>query len=114
MDNQEIGIATLHYDKKGHYNGGGFEPTMQIEISQGLMSELTGVCIDGEDKIAEHVNQKIRDQADMVFATWFQKMNEIELADRSQYEIGTEVTHCSKYPNGKIRSVKLRFVFRHL
>ncbi len=106
--NQEIGIVTLYYNEDGSFKTADFIPTMQITVTSELMNELFNVETQkGEDVVKE--------QANNVFATWFQRMNEIELADREKYEIATELAApCERYDNGVISKCSMRFVFKNL
>lgn len=103
---QEIGIATLNYDTTGNFIGGKFEPTMTVPVDKNLMDSFSGAtCKDGEEAIKQ--------QATNIFASWFQAMNEIELADQEKYEIGTEIVgECEKYEDGTIKSCTIKFTFK--
>lgn len=105
---QEIGIVTLYYNEDGSFKTADFRPTMKITIHSELMNELFSIETQkGEDIVKE--------QANSVFATWFQRMNDIELADREKYEIATEmVAPCERYENGVVSKCEMRFIFKAL
>jgi hypothetical protein len=107
METQEIGKVVLVYSEDGEFDHAYFIPTMEFKADQELMSRFKEVeCKSDEDKIIS--------DASSVFAAWFQKMNEIELADRAQYHIEPELISCEKHSNGKVSKVQIKFVFKHL
>jgi hypothetical protein len=107
MKEQEIGIANIKYKQDGSVFsadftpskvnlGGGFGPPNQLlNIKQGTAEE-------------------IKNNAELVMASWYSKMNEIELADRNQYEIKGEIIRCDKYPDGAVMQCEVRFVFKQI
>lgn len=103
---KEIGIATLSYTQSGEFINATFKPTMVISVDDNLMKNFEAIdCNKGE--------QKVKEQAQNVFASWFQAMNDIELADREQYEITTNHAGQTKYwGNGKIKEVSIKFIFK--
>lgn len=105
MKDLEIGIATLRYDKTGEATHASFESTMLLDFDKDLLKQLERVP-DSEDAEA------IKQNADLVFAGYFSKLNEIELADREQYEVISEIVNCLKYENGKAKECTIRFLFR--
>ena len=107
MGTQEIGKVLLAYNEDGGFGHAEFIPTMVFQANEDLLSRFKEVeCKSGE--------QKIINDAGAVFAAWFQRMNDIELADRSQYHIDTELVSCEKYPSGAVSIVIVKFVFKHL
>lgn len=109
IENQEIGIATLLYNEDETPLCAHFKPTMDIKMgSREILEMADQVDCTGKD-------HEILNQANGVFATWFQRMNDVELADRSQYEIAAEfIKPCERWENGKIKGCNIRFVFKHL
>lgn len=106
-DGQEIGVSELSFDRDGKLVYGHFNPTMQIKVDN-ISDFITG--IDCKDEDANIINK-----ATQVFATWFQRMNDIELADRSQFEISTQfIEPCERWDNGIVKLAKIRFVFKHI
>lgn len=106
---KEIGVATLNYSVDGEFETAQFSPTMKVDVSSELMQEL----IDSVD--CKNEDEVVKNQAFGVFASWFQKMNEIELADRAQYEVAAElVAPCERWENGQVKQCQIRFIFKHL
>lgn len=107
MENTEIGIATLEYDDKGNFIAGSFTP-IGTQILPKEMAEFGEVsCESGEEKIKE--------QACNVFAAWFQKMNDIELADREEYKIESDLAQPSEfYPSGGIKKCYIKFTLKKI
>lgn len=107
-NNQEIGVAILHYNEDGSFKTAEFKPTIIVKIDSKMMDELFNIETQkGEDIVKE--------QANNVFATWFQRMNDIELADREKYKIVTElVAPCERYDSGIISKCSIKFIFKEI
>lgn len=108
IEQKEIGVAVLNYDGNGAFVNATFTPTIGVEMDAKDMEFFKKVdCNQSEDNI--------KAEAEAVFATWFQSLNEVELADREFYTIATELTRpCEYWDNGKIKSVSPRFIFKQL
>lgn len=109
MKTQEIGIATITYD-----NGGrvikeltNFVPTLKISITDELNKQFAQIRSE-KDEI------NLKKNSDIVLATWFSKMNEIELADRDKFEIKSEIIKCEKYANERIKQCVIRYTFKEI
>lgn len=103
---QEIGTAILNYNPKGEFINASFKPSMEITLDQEGMKAFETVVNNQDEKI-------VKEQACNVFAAWFQKINEIELADQLKYMIDGEFAGpCEKYEDGKIKSCTIKFVFK--
>lgn len=75
---QEIGIATITTNQAGTtVVRASFKPTMQLDACDELIKQLQD-CLPAGD---------VKSKAETVFAAWFSKLNEVELADRSEYKI---------------------------
>lgn len=105
MDNLEIGIATIEYSKGGEIASASFSPTMNFRADEELLSRLD---------FAPHASNEIllKEHADRVFSAWFNKMNEIELADREEYEIVSEIVECLKFESQEIKKCVIKFTFK--
>lgn len=103
MEDLKIGIAEIVYSEDGKVLRAFFTPTMRIgNVAEQLM------------KIRHGNAAQIRQDAEIVLSSWFNKMNEIELADRSEYEISSEVLSCTQYPDGGTKRCKIEFTFKKL
>lgn len=103
----EIGVAHLNFDENGKINTASFTPTLTAFLSGKDISDFFDIdCSEGE--------KALQDQATAVFSTWFNKLSEIELADREQFGIASELSKCEKYGNGKIKNAEIKFIFKHL
>jgi hypothetical protein len=98
----KIGIVKLEYSVNGLVTAATFEPTMKIEYDGKLLNDLAAIESAGEKKLCE--------QANVVFASWFAKMNEIELADRSEYHIVNKLINCTTL-HGAVKSCEIEFSF---
>lgn len=101
----EIGTVTITYSANGTIINSEtyFTPSMQVSVSQeNLLNEFM--------KITEKTDSEILKQnADLVIASWFSKMNEIELDERPGNGISSELIRCEKYSTGQIRKCVIRY-----
>lgn len=107
MKQQEIGVTTLEYDDAGNLITSYFEPTMKVVVDETLLKAIKEVK-NSED------SESIKQHAEVALASWFSKMNEIELADRDEWTISSEVKHCEKWPNNKVKKCVIQFEFKRL
>lgn len=106
--NTKIGIARIEYNEDGTVKSAIFEPTMKVEAKADTLSPFLSIE-DGNSS-----EEAVKEHAIIALATWFNKMNEIELADREKYTIDTEVVSCEKYPSGSIKICQIEFHFEEL
>jgi len=102
-----IGSTTIQYNQEGKVNFALFLPNQYIvseESTNGMFSQL-------EQLEVEPYEDKILKQAELMMATWFSKLNDIEMADREQYKVVAEMDECHKYPNGQVSKAKVSFYF---
>lgn len=105
-DMQPIGIVTIEYDENGRIEKARFDPSMTVEADDRLLKQLE-VLEDEEEEI------ELQSRADLIMASWFTKINEIELADLNEWVIVSEVALCEKYVfSGKIRKCVLNYYFK--
>ncbi len=107
MKDLELGIAQIEYNEYGQATQATFSPTMKIDIDPTLLQQITDIDVKDNPDI-------IKENANYVFASWFAKTNEIELADRDHYGIDTEIVDCQKDSNGIVRVCRIKFVFKEL
>lgn len=106
-DETIIGQVTISYTETGVPSFAGFKPIMEIKLSGGeLLEKLSEFQHDKNSR--EHVEES----ASLVFATWFNKMNEIELADREKFEIVARTIDCQTYLKGNVKLCVINFVFK--
>lgn len=98
---EKIGIATIIYDEQGKVLTAKFEPKESFDVMGVNQFRQIG---DITDKNNIH-------NAELVLANWFQRQNEIELADRNAYKVTTEVIALDRYPDGKVRKCVVAFYF---
>lgn len=104
-----IGQAVILFNEEGKAVGSMFTPE-GIKINNlAMFAEVGEVLAPVEGNKGQ---ENIRKAAETVFAAWFNKMNEIELADREKFEIVTEVLKCEEYSPGKVKSCTIAFIFR--
>lgn len=108
MKNILIGTATVKYDEDGKAVFANFVPEMKVELDETSLGRLQKVVDKNKDA------EKIRENADVVLSSWFSKMTDIELEDRADYQMISEVVNCEKYPSGQIKVCVLRYMFTNV
>jgi len=102
---QEVGIVTISYLKDGRVESANFVPTMNIKADKNVINNLKKVENSADTESLVH-------NAQSVFALWFNKANEIEEADRFEYEIASETIECEKYEDGKVKKCVIKFTYQ--
>jgi hypothetical protein len=106
MENKlEIGFVTIKYKEDGTIANAGFQPTMNLPMDALFLEQLRSVnCSTSSDDVKHN--------SDMIFSAFFNKINEIELADRTEWEVKSEIESCEKYDNGNVKSCKIKYVYQ--
>lgn len=104
MKNTEIGMVTMQYDRHGNVINASFKPTMELPFDLSLKSQLLKIETSNDE-------QKIKENAQTVFSSWFAKMNEIELRDFEITDIVTDIERCMKYENGNVQECIIKFTY---
>ena len=102
----EIGIVKIEYTKSGDLTSASFHPTLEISADEKLLTSLSSIPNEDQESIAK--------QANIVFSTWFNEINHIELADRSEFQIINKVVECEKYSTGEMKKCVIKFSFEPL
>jgi hypothetical protein len=97
----QVGKAVFNFDEQGKQTSAYFMPTMKVNVNTNLLQDI---CVGESADV-------IKSNAEIALASWFNQMNEIELADREQYTLKSEVETCTKYSNGKVRMCVVVFNF---
>lgn len=106
-DSLEIGRVKLSYKLKGTVESASFTPSIKVELDSKLIKEIS--TIQSSTDV-----ERIRNSSEMVFAAWFTRLNNIELADRNLYRIISKVDKCEKYPDGSVRECEIIFSFERI
>lgn len=105
MKNTEIGVVTTNYDEQGKLISANFKPTMQVELSDSV-KRMLDQALQKDDNV-----ESLKRNSDFVLGSFFSKMTEIELADREDYEIVSEILDCHTYENGKVKFCRIKYLF---
>lgn len=107
--NTELGFVTTVYTESGEIikELSAFKPTLEGKVTQDIEDEILNIK-------SSNSSEAIKSNATLLLASFFNKMTEIELADRSEYEIDSDVIECDKYPDGTVRKCVLRFFFKSI
>lgn len=93
---ETLGTITLDYNESGTLLTGTFKPEA---FTKGLIDVRP--LPEGEPT----------DHAQTIISAWFQRQNDIELADNEKYKIETTLETCDKWPNGHYRQAVLTVKF---
>ena len=109
MQSTEIGIVTVNYDKEGNIirEQSHFVPTIKTTVDDSIVEQLRNIKANDDSEILRH-------NANLILAGFFNQINEIELADRSEYVVDSEVVKCESYPNGGVKTCVLKYLFRRI
>lgn len=97
----KIGKATIVYDENGNAVEATFTPSSQFNDLSKFRDQLLQVKGGEQEKIISN--------AERVMASWLNQVNDVELADREQYKITSQVRDCVKNDLGDVRSVSIQF-----
>lgn len=110
MDKTIIGTAKVSYNENGQVVEASFIPALKVDLSKTpqLGQQLLDIKCDTQENIQKN--------ADLILGAWFVKMddkiNEIETADRERYQVASKIIECENYPNGKVKTCALEYVFQ--
>ena len=101
--------TNLNYDENGNVLSTEFEPKLPLKVTSGLLNQLTAVKCSDDSEV-------IKSNADLVLASWFNQIEDIELADRDKFQVTSEVVEarCERYENGNIKSVYIYYNFENV
>jgi len=106
MNKQYLGQATLEYSPEGELLKAVFVPKMEIKLDQPTVVKL-------QESVSNNTKFKqLKHNADMVLASWFSAITEIELADRESYTIVSEAVICDKYPDKTVQKCVIDYYFQ--
>lgn len=96
-----VGSAALEYDETGKLEAAVFYPKIKIAFDD--IKDQIGNCTN--KTIAE-----IKQSAELLLATYFTRINEIELRDIETQPLKLEVKGQTQYPSGSIKAVEIDFI----
>lgn len=95
----QIGKAIFNFNEQGKQVSAYFMPTMRVNVNVSLLENIS----TGQS------SEIIKKNAEVALASWFAKMNEIELADRDEWKIESVVDTCTNYSSGGVRMCVVAF-----
>lgn len=101
----EIGKTVIEYGEDGKVKTAKFEPVITVTADDNLLAQFKAVDSNGD-------LETLKNNAELVFAAWFSQLSNIELADREQYGIVSEIVNCEYYEPGRIKSCCIKMIFR--
>lgn len=99
----KIGAVKLVYGEDGNLLMAGFSP--RIEITFEDLKDQLGDCTNRTD-------QEIKDCAQLLLASFFNKVSNIELRDVEKTTIETQIAHVEKYSNNSLKNIELEFIYK--
>ena len=100
-----LGRAIINYDENGYMTKSEFTPYSKIIIEEEFASKI------GE-KIQNVTDLRtIQHNSEMVLATWFSQMTDIELADPEKFSIVSSNVECLKHENNMIKQCIIDYHF---
>ena len=101
----KIGIVSMDYDESGKLFKAEFQPAnfkIDVDDNGRLMQSMFKVQSNSDINI-------IRLKSDIVLSSWFANINEIELSDRFEKEMKSEVVDCVKQENGMVKHCSILY-----
>lgn len=102
----DIGTATINYNESGKVKTASFIAGA-VNATPELINQLRSLNGAENEEI-------IKDNAGLLLGSFFSQISNIELADRDQWEIITEIQSCSHYSNGNVKTCAIKFLFKKL
>lgn len=106
MKAMDIGTAEIMYAEDGSIESASFSSNMKIEFEQALISQLQPV--KNKNVTA------IKTNSELVLASFFNTLADIEIDDRGKFHIVSDIKHCDEYPNGDIKRCIMHFSYREI
>ena len=103
MNNTPIATVKIVYDKFGKLESYSLTPQLTFEVDPNAIINLQETL--SESKEAEVLKQN----ADNVLASFFAKVNEVELADREKFQVVSEVIECVRNNFNKVRVCVIKY-----
>jgi hypothetical protein len=96
---KRLGLAVIEYNIEGQVETAQFMGSLDLDFNKELISQLqAGKTIE---------NTKLN--ADMTLAAWFNSITEVEIADRTEVSISSNVVECIKYDTGQIKKCSIEY-----
>lgn len=94
-----IGVASIEFDEFGKISNIKFESKIGLEIKDFSTEQLSEIlCSDKE---------RVKTGAEVLLASWFSKVTEIELADQNEVIIDSEISNIKYHEDGAVKSVEI-------
>lgn len=100
---QEIATVAFDYNEDGTLESAVLWP--KIKVTSEELNDQLGNC---KNKTLDEVKQA----AELMLGAFFARTNDVELRDMETTELTTEVVTATKYNDGTLRHVEIRFVFK--
>src|SRR5687768_14329135 len=103
MNRTKIGTAKLKYDSDGDLQIGFFQPRITVTKDQVKQFGLT--------KCTNKTPDEIKNCAQLLLASFFNKVNEIELRDFEKTTLETNIVSTQHYDTGLVKEIEIEFVY---
>ena len=107
MERQKIGTVELKYNEKGELESSKFTPE---PIIMGVKKDQLYIeAISKTDEV-----EKIKALADISFSSWFNNISEIEISDKKEFEIVSEVSLCEKLDTNTVKFCRIDYFHQEI
>lgn len=90
---RHLGVLTLYYTETGNFQAGNFSPdSFTLNVKDHRSSE----------RVQAQTVETSNDHAQTYIAAWFERNNEVELADREKYEVKIYAITKDFYPETNV------------
>lgn len=100
---QEIATVAFDYNEDGTLENAVLWP--KLKVTKDEVIDQLGNC---KNKTIDEVKQA----AELMLGAFFARTNDIELRDMETTELKSEVTATTKYNDGTLRHVEIRFIYK--
>lgn len=105
MNREKIGEVVITYTPEGIAETTAFLATIKID-GDAVAKQL--LQIKAGDK------EVIKNNSDMVMASWFSRINDIELMDHSDQRLNSEIVDCLKRENGMVYYCRIAYYIENV
>lgn len=104
METTQIGSLEINYNEDGTILSASFNPQIKIEVDNDLQESLKTVVSSTNETI-------IKENADTLMAALFNRINDIELTDRTNHVLKSKVKDCERWDNKTVKKCVIDYWF---
>lgn len=104
--NIKIGKVEMRYSAEGKVKSAEFIPALRLKAPDALVEQLTEIKVGSEVEVKQN--------ADLVFAAWFLKIQEIEEGDRDKFVVDSKIVDCVKDTKGNVLRCGIEYFWKKI